>query len=133
MRVYIAGSWAQKSWLHSAHTYVRRHGAPELKVVSTWTTQPDGDYETSCLGELAQKDWDELRSADALIYMQLGCVSEGKATELGGALMVGKRIILVGERKGNVFLHLPIIDQVGSLRDAIRTLRTDRTHRTLVE
>jgi 16S rRNA G1207 methylase RsmC len=90
-------------------------------VVSTWTTQRDSpDYMPEELQAFARKDWEELCSADTLIYYaQRGSpISEGKATELGAALMSDKRIVLVGDRTHNIFLHLPQVERVGNLAEA---------------
>ncbi len=124
MRLYLGGAWVAKSLMHAAHGYMRERG---FEVVSTWTEQPD-DADGTCTSEervyYAQRDWAELCSADTLVYCAFGGVkSEGKATELGAALMAGKRVLLVGKRDNNLFLHLPAVEQYDALRFAADALR----------
>lgn len=122
MRVYLGGPWKKKELLHAAHGYVRTKLRGVGTVVSTWTEQEERDYTDAELTELALSDWRELMSADVLIIYPLGTKSEGKATELGGALATGKRVILVGSPTRNIFYHLPRIERVESLAGAVRKL-----------
>lgn len=120
--VYIAGPWARKDTLHAAHGYAERHG---VRLVSTWTTQSsdDGAYSEEDLWWLAQRDWIELMSADVLILLSLGVLSEGKATEVGAMLARGKRVIHVREdreRLHNLFLRLPQVTHVSTFAQAVR-------------
>lgn len=122
MRVYIAGPWAKKELMHGAHAFVARRLRGAAKVVSTWTTQEEREYTDAELQALAERDWAELRSADTLILCGFKVKSEGKAVEMGAALALGMRVILVGTGL-NIFCRLPQVEHVKTLGAAVALLQ----------
>lgn len=120
--VYIAGPWSHKVLLQGVHDSFRNHYG--ILVASTWTKQAEtSDPDT--LRRCAKQDWVELVASDVLVLFNLA-KSEGKACETGAALALGHRVILVGERAGNIFLHLPDVEQVQTMDEAaMRILRSE--------
>jgi hypothetical protein len=116
-RVYLAAPWACKEAAQLAKAALQSAG---LNVVSTWTEQPDEDAPgLTDKVRRAVSDWSELRSADAFVLLSLER-SSGKETEMGGAVMAGKRVIVVGDEGGNnVFYNLPEVERVDTLNEAI--------------
>lgn len=96
-------------------------------MVSTWAEMSDDETygtvsETSRnYGAEALRDMAQIRDADVMVIYNTD-KSEGKATELGVALMLNKPVILVGERKGNVFYHVSSVIQVASTTEAIQRM-----------
>ncbi len=118
MRIYVAASWAFITHTKSVKKQFQNAG---FEVVSTWTEQEDtADAQT--LSENAQRDMDELESADAFVIFNWA-KSEGKATEMGWALAAGKIVVLVGSTDGNFFYHLPQVHQTENIAEAIEYLR----------
>lgn len=125
MKIYCAGPWANKPELKIAANVLRQQG---FEVVSRWhdTTHNSNIYEAPepVMVAEAQKDMEDIMSADTLVYMNLA-KSEGKATELGISLNRGIPIYVVGGRQNNVFLHLPQIKHKNDLYDVIEALRRE--------
>ncbi len=68
-------------------------------------------------------DFEQVRDCNTLVIVN-AMKSEGKACEMGMALAMGKRVILVGPRDTNVFYDLPQVEQVASADEAIALLTT---------
>lgn len=115
MRVYLAAPWSHKAVAHEARAFMRVCGIP---VISSWTEQAE---DATASREHAESDWAELERANVLVLLNLG-KSDGKASEMGGALMAHKRVIVVGGKEGNIFYHLPQVEHVPSLEHAIFAL-----------
>lgn len=115
MKVYLAAPWKYKHAASATKDILVSQG---FRVVSTWTEQPNEEVLPPAeLRRFAQSDWDELREADTLVLLAY-TKSEGKATELGGALAWGHRIVVVADDDQvahNVFYHLPRVTVVPSL------------------
>lgn len=103
MKIYLAAPWVDQAVARDAKNYLTSRG---LHVVSTWTEQADTTNDEEMQAN-ALSDWRELNEADTIVLLALH-KSEGKATEFGGALMAGKRAIVVSRtRDGNIFYHMP--------------------------
>jgi hypothetical protein len=122
MKVYIAAPWGNKADARAARILVQQAGH---RVTSRWMDQPDGDYEQPAekMAEEALRDIDDTYAANVLLYLNLA-KSEGKAVELGMFLARqeesgGVKIVVVGGKANNVFLHLPSIIHVSSVEEAL--------------
>jgi nucleoside 2-deoxyribosyltransferase len=119
-KVYLAAPWVNKADATDVKARLLEAG---IDVVSTWTEREDSPQEVNDeeMQRQGQLDWDEVKACDTLIILNLA-KSEGKASEMGGALMAGKNVILVGSRVGNIFYHLPEVTQVETIEQAIELL-----------
>lgn len=120
-RVYLAAPWAHRDEAIAVKARLVNAG---LNVVSGWTeresTAPSsGEIEPARMQVQAQLDWDEVVSCDVLVVLGLA-KSDGKATEMGIALTLGKRVILVkSDCVGNIFYHLPEVERVDNVEEVI--------------
>lgn len=121
-RIYCAGPWSHKAELKVVADRLRGEG---FTVVSRWhdTTHSSNIYEapTSIMADEAKKDLTDIGNADTLVYMNLD-KSEGKATELGMAIIRCMGIHVVGGKQNNVFLHLPQVNHYDTLDQVIEVL-----------
>lgn len=121
-RIYLAAPWVYRVEAREAKQALVNAG---LSVVSGWTEREEGngtyDQDAAFLQHHAKLDADEVQAADTLVILNL-TKSEGKASEMGMALAQGKRVVLVGPRTGNIFYHLPEVEQVDTLDAAIALL-----------
>ena len=125
--IYLAAPWIHRDAARLAAEQLRAAGH---KVTSNWLEHPDlligDDWELAAewypqLQQQAVEDITDILSSDVVLLLALA-KSEGKATELGVAYANGMPIILVGERKHNIFYFLPDIYRVDSVQDAIDKL-----------
>lgn len=119
MRIYIAAPWIRKDDAKIVKQQLEQAG---FTVTSRWIAfhcdnsayeHPDGVMQLE-----AQNNVEDLRNSDALLYMRWE-KSEGKATELGIALMLGLKVFVVGGRHDNVFLHMPEVLVVNTVEQFI--------------
>lgn len=122
MKIYVASPWVNKEDARLTGVRLREKG---FTVVSRWhdTTHKSNIYEAPepVMQAEAKKDLEDIGNANALVYLNLG-KSEGKATELGIAIVRCIPIYALGGKQGNVFLHLPQINHFASLEDLITEL-----------
>lgn len=119
--VYLAAPWVCKDEAGAAKQRLLDAG---IEVVSGWTERENTGPEIAQpdMVEQALADQSEVDAANTLVILGLAA-SEGKASEMGMALAQGKRIILVkADRVGNIFYHLPCVERVDTLDDAIALL-----------
>jgi hypothetical protein len=118
-RVYLAGSW---KLIDVMGFYKRQLLDAGIEVVSGWTErEADEDSQLIRRQEAATLDYAEVQKANTLVIVNL-MKSEGKACEMGMALALGHRVMLVGPRDTNVFYDLPQVEQFGSIEEVIREL-----------
>jgi Nucleoside 2-deoxyribosyltransferase len=125
-RVYLAGSWKDIVPMGKLKQELVAAG---IDVISDWTERErDEDQNLVSRQQAALIDFEQVRSCNTLVIVN-AMKSEGKASEMGMALALGKRIILVGPRDTNVFYDLPQVEQVATISAAIELLggvqRTD--------
>ena len=123
MKVYLAAPWVTKAAMAAVQDQWEAAG---FEVVSRWIkkhpAEDDSKTEYDLAREAAEDVADLWKASTFVIYNT--AKSEGKACELGMALERGMgRIVLVGDRHGNVFYHLPMVEQVFSTDEAIALLR----------
>ena len=108
MVFYTAGPWKDRENVRKIADTLKENG---WTVNSRWLeaedVHEDDPHRTQYLYEQAVADLEDVFAADALIYVN-SMKSEGKATELGVAIATLKPIIVIGDRKNNVFLNLNI-------------------------
>lgn len=109
MTFYTAGPWKDREAVREVAQKLRDNG---YEVNSRWLEvpeeTPDGMTRDEYMKQQALNDMEDVIKADALIYVNTGTLSEGKATELGVSIAMLKPIIAIGGRGGNIFLHLNI-------------------------
>lgn len=109
MKFYTAGPWKDREFVKGVAQKLRDNG---YEVNSRWLevpeTPPEGLTMDDYLKQQALDDMQDVISADCLIYINTGTLSEGKATELGVSIAMLKPIIAIGGRSGNIFLNLNI-------------------------
>lgn len=88
----------------------------------------DGNGEGMPDAEAAAMDLIDVERADVLILFtnQKGTsfISGGRFVELGYAIAIDKRIVVVGDYE-NVFIHLPEIERVDTFTQALRLLKNE--------
>lgn len=119
--IYIAAPWAQKKNAIAIRNILRL----KYEVSSSWMDQPDKPYEEASSVEEASRDAFEVQACDIFLFLNLE-MSEGKATELGMAIMMDKLIFCIGGTARNVFLHLPCINHVDSVEGFILAVEAIR-------
>ena len=106
---YTAGPFKEQAFVRGVAEKLREAG---YEVNSRWLESspdaPEGVSMDDYLHQQAIRDLEDIFEADALIYVNTGYKSEGKATELGVAIATLKPIIIIGDRSNNVFLNLNI-------------------------
>ena len=93
---YTAGPWAERDKVKMVAERLRDEG---YKVNSRWLDvpeeAPEGMTDEEYQIQQANHDLKDVVAADALMYVNTGYKSEGKATELGIAIAMLKPIIVV--------------------------------------
>jgi len=122
--VYFAARFARREELQGYRADLEALG---LEVTSRWLeTQPRerSMYSDEDWRELGLVDQEDVLAADALV-----CFTEasgeggngGRHVELGMALALGRRVIVVGRRE-HIFHHLPEVELVEGWPEAMRVL-----------
>ena len=132
MNIYIAARYSKK---HDAQAFAMmvRTAVPDIRVVSRWHTQDEGEEgEADVLRDpvkgrvYAQRDIDDIEACDVLVLFAedplQGYPRGGRHVEFGYALALGKVIVVIGQRE-NIFHTLPEITVVQTSWDAIRILQ----------
>lgn len=126
MRVYIAAPWKHKERAKEVKAQVLAAG---IEVSSRWIDfEADPaiiyDYPEQVMEQEAEKDFEDILNSTHMLYLNLE-KSEGKATELGMAIMCALPIYVVGGKQNNVFLHMSEeygINHIDSVEDAIAAI-----------
>lgn len=122
--VYFAARYSRRDELNR---YRAELDALGIDVTSRWlATEPRirSEYSDDDWRELGLIDQEDVLAADTLV-----CFTEpdgaggngGRHVELGMALALGRRVIVVGRRE-HIFHHLPEVDLVESWPEALRLL-----------
>jgi hypothetical protein len=122
VRVYFAARFGKAGELQGHRTELERLGHT---VTSSWIDQKPKEDEAE-FPSLAQRDFDDIVRADTLIGFTEPprCASRGaRHTELGIALGLNRRIILVGEHLEHVFHWLPQIQVFETWPEYLSVLR----------
>ena len=108
IKVYVAGPWQDRPAVRVVADRLREVGyGVECRWLDHDEIAEDDPKRDDYLREQALHDIQDLLSADAMVYVN-SRKSEGKATELGMAIATLKPIIIVGDRRNNIFLNLNI-------------------------
>ncbi len=144
MKIYLAARYARKSDMQAAATVLTLKGHD---VVSSWLKEQYTDSSVVpayTLGVLAQKDIDDLLSADCLLsFTELPCPhcatvqpvsvfpslhlangTGGRHVEFGIALLRKIRCAVIGPRE-HVFHFLPQVEVYDSLASFLRALKKE--------
>jgi hypothetical protein len=122
--VYFAARYSRRDELNG---YRAELDALGIEVTSRWlATEPRerSQYSAADWRELGLLDQEDVLAADTLV-----CFTEpdgeggngGRHVELGMALALGRRVIVVGRRE-HIFHHLPEVEVVESWPEALRLL-----------
>jgi len=122
MKVYLAAMYSLMTSMQFYHDRLRNAGH---EPTSRWV---DGNEEDMSQAEAAAMDLIDVERADVLILFtnQKGTMFKGggRFVELGYAIAIDKRIIVVGDYE-NVFIHLPEITRVDTFTQALRLLKNE--------
>lgn len=119
MKVYIAAPYTQR---HHAFTLMRllQASGMGISVTSGWITMDNTLDDAS-----ARMDLDDVARADALLAYNLpewnNLGSGGRHVELGYALALKKKVVVLGERM-NIFHYLNDVTVVNNVDEAIACL-----------
>lgn len=122
--VYFAARYSRREELKGYRAELEALG---IEVTSRWLDTPQRDrseYSDDDWRQLGQADQADVLAADALI-----CFTEapgeggngGRHVELGMALALGRRVVIVGRRE-HIFHHLPEVEVVDGWPEAARLL-----------
>lgn len=118
VKVYIAAPYPLRSVAVGMMGILEAHG---FVVTSRWLREKDDDGPVA-----AQKDLADIKEADALLALHPEGWHDrgtgGRHVELGYALALGKRIILLGQRTSN-FHHLDAIEVTQTIEEAVEWLK----------
>jgi hypothetical protein len=121
--VYIATSWHNKPAWHEAAALL----PSPWYITCDWTDED----ESSDPAWIAKRDFDGIRRADVVIVLLPGRL--GTHTEMGYALGLGKRVILVGDPwpsdlvfPGSPFYFLDGVTRVATIPEAMKRLNRVR-------
>ena len=107
MRIYMAARYSRRLELLA---YAKELRAAGHEVTSRWLngTHEAADNDTSRWGDFAKDDLEDIRRSDVIVlFTETALVPRNsRMVELGIALGLAKRIIIVGPRE-NVFCCLP--------------------------
>lgn len=122
MKVYLSAMYSLMISMRHYHDRLRNAGH---EPTSRWV---DDNKEDTPLAEAAAMDLIDIERADVLILFtnQKGTMfkSGGRFVELGYAIGIDKRVIVVGDYE-NVFIHLPEITRVDTFTQALRLLKNE--------
>lgn len=125
MVFYTAGPMADRPFVKEVAEKLRD---AYYDVNSRWLDvpeeTPEGMTQDEYMHQQAVHDLEDLLAADALIYVNTGHKSEGKATELGVAMATAKPIVVVGGKENNIFLHLGF-PNFPTIEEAIQWIKTE--------
>ena len=126
MKIYLAGRFEDQFPLRevSYMLIMQKH-----EIASTWLWSDDS-YETEKeKASIALKDYRDIIACDILVlYSHLGeplPTRQAHSTELGLALAMGKRVIIVGVKTDNVFHYLPSIEYCPTWGNLMQLLMQD--------
>jgi nucleoside 2-deoxyribosyltransferase len=122
VKIYLA---AMYQWIDKMKTEREKYRAAGFEITADWI-ESDEVNQARSRNENAWLDLQGVREADTFVLYTLpvGTMfsSGGRMTELGYAIALNKRIILVGERE-NVFCHLDNIRVFSTTEDAVKHLQ----------
>lgn len=126
MKIYLAGRFEDQFLLREA-SYMLIMLTHEIASTWLWSDDP---YETEKEKALiALKDYRDIQACDTLVLYSHLCeplpTRQAHSTELGLALAMGKRVIIVGVKTENVFHHLPSIEYCPAWGDLMKLLQSD--------
>lgn len=131
MKVYLAARYSRFPEMQGYAAQLVKRGH---EVTARWIL---GDHELRSEGQSdadawavrwAQEDWDDLVAADVVVNFTEGPgevpgrARGGRHVELGAALALGKRVIVVAHRE-NVFHHLPQVEFAADWEAALTMVR----------
>lgn len=129
--VYLAAPYSSKEEIRR---YAAQLNTLGLEVTAQWLDEPHAatipftSRDPEELREFARRDVDDIARADAFVFFSLDPEQPtkrgGRHVELGIALAMKKRIIVVGPRE-NIFHFLPEIEVAPTWDQAIERLRVD--------
>jgi nucleoside 2-deoxyribosyltransferase len=126
VKIYIAGPWVDRAQMPGVASLIEGLGHT---ITHKWWEHDDiaeGVKTAKILQEQATLDQEGVVNADMLILIN-SSKSEGKATEQGMALALGKPIVAVGKLGAvstNVFHYLPSYRWVDNLEEMVKVLTT---------
>lgn len=127
MKIYLAARFGRRSELRRYADVLQRLGH---EVTARWVfgahENESGQYAPSMLERFALEDWADVMTSDALIAFTEGPDAPGgsrggRHVELGAALAVGKRVVVVGPRE-NIFMRLPVVEHFPTWPDFLESL-----------
>lgn len=121
MKIYLA---AMYQWIDKMKVEREKFRAAGFEITADWI-ESDAVNQARSRHENATLDLEGVKRADAFVLytLPIGTMfsSGGRMTELGYAIALNKRIILVGPRE-NVFCHLDNIREFSTSEDVIAHL-----------
>ena len=117
VRVYVTSTWDYRTDAVAAMDAI---GAAGLLPVSTW---PYSDPDESVL-VCAKREADELRQCDVLLVLMPDPEQTELNSQMGHALVSGKRVVVVGTVCNNCLVSRRQVERVTTLEQAINLLIT---------
>ena len=133
MKIYLASNYSHRLELVGHATELAQLG---VVVCSSWlhtNWQDDGSSSSAApeekCAEWAMRDMKDVFSCDVLVQFTSGERSRGgKHVELGMALALNKRVLVVGLPE-HIFHRLPMIEQFGDWPTALERLKSLQSHK----
>jgi hypothetical protein len=122
MRVYLAARYSRKNEIASLIPLLGKHG---ISVGSRWlheTLSPStslAEVSPEFCKDTAEADLEDIEECDTLVFFAedplIGTPRGGRHVEFGFALGIGKRIVVIGPERENIFHFLPGVTMYESL------------------
>lgn len=118
IKIYLAGKTQELKKITQYANILRSKGAT---ITRAWFEKED---ETTSETEIAIEDTRGVREAETCIFIfENKLPYAGAFTELGMAMALNKRVIIVGNgANNNVFIHFPLNEHVDTFEDALKLL-----------
>ncbi len=131
MKIYVAASFPRRDEARLLGLALEDAGH---EITSGWMMLKGKSYfGDDWAGEVeAVRDLQDVRDCDVLVSITGDTESHGgRHSELGIALALGKRIIIVGPKE-QVFHHHPHVEEVSGTSDVLESLECQRMERTSI-
>jgi nucleoside 2-deoxyribosyltransferase len=123
MRIYIAGKWDERNLVAG---YAKQLVANGFEITWPWyEREPPG----TTAAVAAEFDVRGVRRADTCLFIfERELAYKGALVELGMAIALDKRILVVGKGGDScIFAHHPVVEHTSSFEEALSWLKVEKT------
>ena len=124
-KIFCAGPWLDRPQMQAIATKLQEAGHT---ITSRWVFEhpdlpPTSPGYLELVKEQAMQDIEDLAKAEVMVYLN-SRMSEGKATELGMAMLLRIPILVIGKAERNIYLKL-LPETFETVEQVIEMMATD--------